>query len=92
MQPIGAAANENAQLYPSNVTQFGTGAFLLAASEMGRFIEKNHYNGILIPSANDKEYEDIENESHRLYDLSGRPISGVKKGVFIKNGKKILLK
>lgn len=92
MQPIGAAANENAQLYPSNVTQFGTGAFLLAASEMGRFIEKNHYNGILIPSVDDKKYDDIDNESLRLYDLSGRPISGVKKGVFIKNGKKILLK
>ncbi len=39
MQPIGAAANEGAQLYPSNITDFGTGAFLLAAAEMARYAD-----------------------------------------------------
>ena len=39
MQPIGAAANEGAKLYPSNITDFGTGAFLLAAAEMARYVD-----------------------------------------------------
>lgn len=38
MQPIGAAANEGASLSGSDVADFGTGAFLLAAVEMGRHV------------------------------------------------------
>lgn len=91
MQPIGAAANENARLYPSNITDFGTGAFLLAATEMGRYIDRkaNEETGITAaPASSPAE----KSSAPRVYDLSGRRLKAdtqsLQPGIYIIGNKK----
>lgn len=84
MQPIGAAANENAVLYPSNVTNFGTGAFLLAASEMLRYLENKSQDAVALPL-------NTLQSSDKVYSVSGQRLLRLKKGVNIVGNRKILV-
>lgn len=87
MQPIGAAASEGAVLYPTNVTNFGTGAFLLAATEMGRYADKKITTRINTVTSS------LLKESVRgIYSLDGKRMTKTIKGINIVNGKKILVK
>src|SRR5574344_1782275 len=88
MQPIGAAASENAQLYPSNVTNFGTGAFLLAACEMGRYAESKQTVGVQSPVT-----EKASNTNRRgIFNVNGQRLTKLQRGINIINGKKVLMK
>lgn len=86
MQPIGESADPNHTVAASSVTDFGTGAFLLAASEMARFatgdmsvpalrissVKLVEPNRIQVAFNDVPDQTEVENPSH--YTLNGEPL------------------
>ena len=71
-----------------NFEDYGTGCFLLGATEYYKYLEQAQANGIKEINENEEENED---EDENLRDITGRAIKHPRKGgIYIKGGRKVI--